>query len=285
MNDNEQSILLGIDIGGTNIRIGVFQKDRPSRLLEKKQYTVDRNFDIAIGQLVKDIRDIANGRRVAGIGVGAPGIINTEEGFIISSANLSSWERKPIADSLQKALSTTVKVYHDVAVAAAGDALYGHGNHAIKFIYIIWGTGVGGVVVEQDKGKLNVTSFEPGHQILDWNGPQCPCGQPGCVEVYLGGKNAEKYYHTPLSDVTDDGIWDDIAQKASHFLINTIMHFPVDLIIFGGGVISKQPHLLKRISAILSKRLSFFPVPTMKLSAHGEDSGLYGAAGLVLQEL
>lgn len=273
---------VGIDIGGTNVRIGTFDKKAPGKLVEKRSYEVDRQFEVAIKQIIHDIREITGNKKIEGIGIGAPGLINSKEEYIVSSANLKSWEKKPIGETLRKAFDTEVKVEHDVAVAAIGEALFGYGNEKDKFLYLIWGTGFGGAVVEKIGGKLKITSIEPGHQILDWAGPDCPCGQRGCVEVYIGGRNAEKFYGKPLAEVKDNKTWNDIAEKASHAILNTMMHHPVDLIVFGGGVINKQEHLLKRITNILDKKMTVFDTPKLTLAKHGEDSALYGGGGLFL---
>lgn len=273
---------IGIDIGGTNVRIGTFDKKSPEKLIEKRSYVVDRQFEVAIKQIIHDIKEISGGKKIEGIGIGAPGLINSKEGYIESSANLKSWEKKPIGETLRKAFDTEVKVKNDAAVAAIGESLFGFGKDKEKFLYIIWGTGFGGAVVEKVSGKLKITSIEPGHQILDWDGPNCPCGQQGCVEVYIGGRNAEKYYGKPLAEIKDDKTWNDIAEKASHGILNTIMHHPVDLIVFGGGVINKQEHLLKRITNILDKRMTVFDIPKLTLAKHGEDSALYGSVRLFL---
>ncbi|OGK24202.1 hypothetical protein A3A46_01880 [Candidatus Roizmanbacteria bacterium RIFCSPLOWO2_01_FULL_37_13] len=195
---------LGIDIGGTNIRIGAFEKSNPSELKGVSNFEVSQDFNLAIKNIIAQIKKSTQGKKIYGIGVGAPGLINRKEGHIEKSANLPKWQKKPIGKILEKEFNTEVKVENDVAVAATGKALYGHGKSVSKFIYLIWGTGFGGAVVEKINGKLKITSIEPGHQILDWNGIDCACGQKGCLEPYIGGRATEKHYGKPLIKVNDE---------------------------------------------------------------------------------
>ncbi len=226
---------LGIDIGGSNVRIGEFDSKTSGKLSNIVAFEVDKDFEKAIKKIIQEIRGISKSKKIDGIGIALPGLVNTEKGYIESSANLRSWQKKPIKTILEKEFNTKLFVKHDVAVAAIGEAFFGFGKNVNKFIYFIWGTGFGGAFVEKVDSKLRITSFEPGHQIIDWNGIDCPCGQKGCVEAYIGGRSSEKYYGKPLSEIKDNKTWNDISERAAHAILNTLKHYETNLIIFGGG--------------------------------------------------
>lgn len=273
---------LGIDIGGTNVRIATFNSKDSIKPSELVNFSVSKDFNEAMTKIIEEIKNFSKNQKINGIGVGLPGIINSEEGFIIRSANLGGWEKKPFGKVLSDEFKTRVIVSHDVAAAAIGEAIFGYGRKLQNFIYLIWGTGFGGTFVERVGDKLRFSSFETGHQIIDWNGIQCVCGQKGCAEAYIGGAAAERYYGKPLSEVTEGKIWNEIAQKAAHAILNSIKHYPTGTIIFGGGVISKQEHLVGRISKIVEERINIHKAPDIKLGKLGEKSALYGGLGLFL---
>jgi glucokinase len=177
-------------------------------------------------------------------------------------------------------LDTDIKLENDVVVAAVAESLNSIGSNSERFMYIIWGTGVGGCLAEKIDGKIKFSVSEMGHQSIDWKGRHCSCGQNGCLENYIGGKAFKELYGVNAEEISDNKIWDEVAERAA-FGIHNMMHIlPVDLIIFGGGLITKQPHLLDRIKLKLEEELKVFPVPKLELSDKSEKNGLYGAAGL-----
>jgi glucokinase len=270
---------VAIDVGGTNIRIASF--DSSNNLLKKELFKVEQDFDSAMQKIVETIKDISQGERIEGIGAALPGTVDIEKGYIEDSSNLPGWNKKPFVEVLQKEFDTKVEIENDVAVAAMGEAEYGSAKGRNKFVYIAWGTGVGGAYVEKVKGILRVLPTEVGHQIIEWNGRLCACGQKGCAEAYIGGVATEKQYGKPLSEIKDEKIWDEIALKASQMIINTTNFFPVDLIVFSGGVINNQKHLLEKIKQIVDKELKAFPVPEMTFAKFGDDTTLYGGLTLI----
>ena len=124
-------------------------------------------------------------------------------------------------------------------------------------------------------------SFENGHHILDWDGIACTCGQRGCPEAYLGGDNLRAFFGKDMETVTDDDpFWEPVIKIAAQVVINTLIFHPVDLFVFSGGVITKRPFLLNRIRSIMQERLTMFPIPKMVLAEKGDQSALFGCAGL-----
>lgn len=272
---------IAIDIGGTNIRIASFDP-KTHKLLSKTSFEVHKDFENAIQVIVNEIRQISKNNRIQGIGIAAPGLIDKENGVIKDSSNLPTWNNKPIKDVLEKEFKTDVRIDNDMAVAAIGEYLFGFGKDEESFIYIIWGTGFGGAYVRKIGEQIQVLQLELGHQILVWDGLLCGCKQKGCAEAYLGGGYAEKAYGSKFSNETSNEIWNKVTEKAGHALINTINHLPVNLMVFGGGVVNKQNHLTDRVKKIVSENMTTYPTPDMKLSKLGEDGGLYGGVGLFL---
>lgn len=271
---------LAIDIGGTNIRIASLD-EKENIISNKISFSVEKEFESGMSKIIEETNKIADGRKIEGIGIAALGTVNANLGVIEDSANLSSWNNKPIKNYLEGKLHTRVEIENDVLVAGLGEKMFGYGKDIEEFLFIILGTGFGGAIISERTSY----SLDLGHQILVWNGELCNCKQKGCAEVYVGGKNAQRIYGAQFSDKTSNEVWDEVSQKVGHALINTINHLPVPLIVFGGGVISKQPHLIERTRKIVKENMTTYPVPEMKLSRLGEDAGLYGGFALIRKNL
>lgn len=275
---------LGIDVGGSNIRVGAFAK--PDKLLKLSSFKVDQNFESSMAKIFKEAKRLSGGKTIDGVGIGVPGSgIDTKKGIIKSSAHLSGWIGKPLKRRVEQKLKTKVIMAHDVVCAALGEAQSGHGKNLDRFTFIGWGTGVGAATVEKIESKLKVTQIEAGHQIIKWNGRKCHCGQNGCLEAYIGGKSATDLYGKELSQIKDDKIWEEIAQNAAQGILNMSVINHSDLIVIGGGVAAKQKHLLPRIARILKNRQKVFKIPRLKLSKKGENTHLYGCVNLLFTNI
>ena len=141
---------IGIDIGGTTIKLGLVAN---GQILEKNSFNVD-NFKIRdelLDQLMASIGsfDLKN---VQGIGIGVPGIIDSEKGFIYDLQNLPMWYELPLADILSIEFSLPVKINNDSGCHALGHARYGQGRLYKNFVALTLGTGLGmGIIIN---GKL-----------------------------------------------------------------------------------------------------------------------------------
>lgn len=274
---------IGIDIGASNIRVGLF--DSSIKLSNTKSFTVDNDFDKSIQNIISAIRELTSNEKLLGIGSTLNGIVDTKKGLIKDCANLKGWVGKPFAETLKKEFNCEVKVNNDMVIAALGESLYGQGKGLEKFMYVVWGTGFGAAFVEKIGNGVKVSQIEAGHQIIIWGGRDCLCGKKGCPETYIGGKGAEQLYGKPLGEIIDENIWNEIAQHAAHALMNTLYHYPTNLLVLGGGVISKQQHLLSKVEKIIKETMTLFEPPELKMSSLGEDVGMYGTVGLFFVNL
>ena len=123
-----------------------------------------------------------------GVGVGSPGDADERTGVVSGARNLPGWEGSfPLAESLEEALGTKVRVGNDVQVATEAEFQLGAGREFRSLIGVFWGTGVGGGLVLDGKPWLGRgTAGEIGHMVVKRGGAKCPCGRNGCVEAYAG---------------------------------------------------------------------------------------------------
>lgn len=137
---------IGIDIGGTNIVLGLIHS---GRLVEQKSFDVVgyRTKEELLNQLIKSISSF-DVTYVRGIGVGVPGIIDSSGGVIVDLQNLPIWSNMPLKEILSQEFSLPVKLSNDAACFALGHARYGQGRLYKNFVGLTLGTGLGmGIII------------------------------------------------------------------------------------------------------------------------------------------
>ena len=279
---------VALDIGGTNCRAVLMETDSALRakILKKEQLQVSLDYESGIIDLLSLIDQIAQDYPISGIGGSFPGIIDEEIGVIRSATNLPDWNNKPIKKTVEEHFQVPVSIFHDVAAAAMGEALFGNGVSENNFVFLIWGTGVGGAKVERLMDKFHITSFEPGHHIANPNGDQCACGLRGCPDLIMGGGPLSRKLNKNLAEIKDnDSIWDDVAKIAGQTVINTLAFHQTPLLIFGGGLIQKRQFLLDKIREAISIHQEVFKIPEIRMTKLGDNAALYGTVGLQQIEL
>ena len=189
--------VLGIDIGGTNIKMGLVAPtidviDRTE--FATKSFARDRKK--MIGQIVDHIDGLIgkNGlvpKDIQGIGIGLPGLVDTPRGVVRFLPNIPGWQNVPLKKDLEKKLAIPVFLENDVNLIALGEWRYGAGRDVRNMVCMTLGTGVGsGLILD---GQLyrgpGFAAGELGHMPLNEQGPSCGCGGYGCLESYVGNKH------------------------------------------------------------------------------------------------
>lgn len=277
---------ISIDVGGTNMRIALVDLSGKAQLVKAESHRVPQEYETGIQKLIMYIEDLSKGKPLEGIGACFPGVID-ENDMIATANNLPDWALKPIKPTLEAHFGVPVRLVHDAQGAALGEALFGAAKDRERFVYFIWGTGIGAADIKKiDEKRYFLFSFENGHHIMEWEGKRCSCGQRGCPEADLGGDMLRGYFGEDMAKVSDDDPrWDFVVQKAAQVVLNTLIFHPVDLFVFNGGVIRNRPFLLERIRPIMQERLEIFRMPEVVLAEKGDQAALFGCAGLFGVEL
>jgi glucokinase len=182
---------IGVDLGGTNLRIAAV--DTSGKVLEKITLgtAVTRGRDKVIYEMCSAIQEVTSKFRtsaghLAGIGIGVPGIIEMQTGMLRESPNLPGWQDYPVRQEIEQRLGTHVVLENDANAAALGEKWLGAASNVEDMCMITLGTGVGGGVVLGGRVWHGMTGMagELGHITADPNGPQCGCGNRGCLEQY-----------------------------------------------------------------------------------------------------
>lgn len=181
---------IGVDLGGTNLRIAAVDSD--GKLLEKLTLgaEVSRGRDFIISEMCNAIESLRskyhNSGELVGIGIGVPGFIDMAAGMVMESPNLPDWKSFPVRDEIERRLNTTVILENDANSAAMGEKWLGAGRQFDHMAMYTLGTGVGGGLVFNGRLWHGMTGMagELGHFNVYPDGHPCGCGGRGCLEQY-----------------------------------------------------------------------------------------------------
>ena len=206
-------IVLGFDIGGTKIGVGLVSADGKilgSRRIENK----DTYPDDILPQLVASAEAIVreNGLKMSdipGFGISAPGPADVANGILTAPTNNKFWRNVPILQYLKDRLGIPGCFENDANCGALAEGFFGAGRGVNDFIYLTLSTGIGAGIVTG--GTLvrgtGLYGGEVGHTVLDIHSDRkCGCGMYGCYEAYCSGRNVAKYVQERLKDQPDHPI-------------------------------------------------------------------------------
>lgn len=315
MNKNKYAI--GVDLGGTNIKLGIVASD--GRILKKisLRTEADKGPKKIIRNIISGIKELTEDSKykISGIGIGCPGVVTPGKGIVEKPPNLPGWEKVNIGKIINQEFDVPVFVDNDANAAAIGELAFGSGKNYSSFIMITLGTGVGGGIVINKKiyhGDFGAAG-EIGHISIDYNGPKCNCGSYGCIEAYAGNLYLRKRVRTKLKKHPDSKIWELIdndlskvsprnvqfaAEMGDAFAKSVIDELGVHLgsafaslcnvldisvFIIGGGIAGFGKPLLESIRRTIVKRVMAPIRPRVKVLAAKlkNDAGIKGASALV----
>jgi glucokinase len=184
------SYSIGVDLGGTNLRVAAVD-DRGS-LLEK--ITLGTRTTLGREAVLSDMCDAiqrltakySSQTSLQGMGIGVPGIIDMKTGMLRESPNLPGWADYPVRAEIEKRLGTRVILENDANAAALGEQWLGAARDVEDMAMLTLGTGVGSALILRGKIWHGMTGMagEFGHMTLEPDGLLCKCGNRGCLEMY-----------------------------------------------------------------------------------------------------
>ncbi|MEJ2720255.1 MAG: ROK family protein [bacterium] len=185
----KKRVYLGIDVGGTTMKMAVVSSDGEVIEREEIDTEVAKGASKAFSRIEKRLPDLIPGDAdLAGAGVGCARLVDGAPGPQGATPNLRAGENAPLARIAADHFGVYTIVDNDANAAAYGEYTHGAGRGAVMFICITLGTGVGGGIVTEGRilrGKKNYAG-EIGHMTIRETGRLCKCGNHGCLEAYLG---------------------------------------------------------------------------------------------------
>ncbi|MBM2813739.1 MAG: glucokinase [Ignavibacteria bacterium] len=204
-----ETIVIGIDIGGTNTEFGIVTEKgniHNRRKIRTCDYPDIQDFvDELASQIKQMLKDFEASCSFIGIGIGAPNG-NIFTGAIEFAPNLNWKGTVPLVDLLKAHFDTNIFLTNDANAAAIGEKIYGGAKNMSDFILITLGTGLGSGFYANGKLIYGHDGFagELGHTIYDPTGRQCGCGKLGCLETYVSAPGIVRTLREALqtSDMT-----------------------------------------------------------------------------------
>ncbi len=296
-------MLIGVDWGGTKIEIVAMSPDGKEHF---RQREITPRGDYAgclelIATLVA--RAEAQVGRVERVGVGIPGSIDPQTG--LGKGASSTWLiGQPVEQDLSRALSgRQVRAVNDVDVLASSEARDGAGAGYHLVFAANFASGVGGGIAIDGRAHHgpNNNAADWGHNPLPWAaddelpGPSCWCGMRGCIETWVSGRAFEAQYQAAagewlhgseivrlarIGDSLATELLDRYIDRVARGLAAVVNTLDPDIFVFGGGM-SNVDELYERLPAAILQYTftSVFVTPIVK-AAHGDSSGVRGAAWL-----
>ncbi len=306
--------LFGIDLGGTNIKFGLFATAGELKCKTSIRTRLGNNGDYILDDIAKEVARILDDMgvdksEVKGLGIGVPGSV-MPDGTINKCVNLG-WGVVKINDKLEKLTGLKVKVANDANCAALGEQWKGAGFGADMLLMVTLGTGVGGGIIYKGKiihGKTGGAG-EMGHICVNRREThRCSCGKCGCLEQYASGRGivelAKKYLkkHTGVTvldsenldakiicdaarngDEAADAILGEYADYLAHGIGTMATILNPEVVVIGGGVSRAGNILLDKVRERFKKYVFHASEGAeIRISELGSDAGIYGAAKLVI---
>jgi len=283
-----QPIAIGIDLGGTLVRVGAF--DLEGQLIGQNEASI-ASIPPASGlnlieHLIQSTIDSSHASSLLGIGIGATGPVDAVHGIINNPYTLEGWSNVPIVERLNKTFNVRVRLENDADAAALGEYWQGAGRDTKRLYAVTVGTGVGTSLIVDGEIYRGVDGSHPegGHQLIDPNGPECYCGHRGCWESLISGSAISNQARDTLN--MDSSSVAEAARDFSLGIVNIISFFVPDVLVLSGGVMKSADLFLPTLEQTLKTPNPMVPFDRVHIlpAQLGYYAGLYGGAYMILSE-
>jgi len=319
-------VVIGVDVGGTKIATGLVRAT--GEILYQTRQPMVANDGAASGlAAVKSAIESVTAHvpecgnlpgPIQGIGICAPGPLDPKTGVVLNPPNLPCWRDFPLAAEISKIYRVRVRVENDANAAGLAETLWGAGRGYAKVFYVTVGTGIGTAIVLDAHiyGGRTGSAGEGGHMSIDYRGPRCGCGKPGCIEALASGPAIARRARVKLEaggrsslleraggklervtcamvgqahadgDLLAGEVLHETVELFAFWLGNIVDLLEPDIMIIGGGVSSMltpffgeiQDHL---VQYCVNRRCREIPLVQAR---YGEDAGIAGGAALCFED-
>jgi len=321
--NNKAEYLVGVDLGGTKILAGVFTNSLKCIGRSKMSTKTERGAAAVVERVAHCVQDAVDEcdldiKQVRGVGIGAPGSVDPENGKVMFAGNLG-WKDVSLKKELEKQLQLPVFLQNDCNICTLGVHEVELEAKPRNMIGIFLGTGIGGGLIIEGRlySGYTRTAGEVGHMVLEVNGPKCTCGNRGCWEalasrsalfrqVQEAVKDGQKTVLTEMlgSDLKDlrsgdlrkaikqgDKFVEHIVEEAAKYtgiaVANLINVLNPEVVVLGGGLMDALEDEMMPV-VVESAREHAFPGSDKGIkilpSKLADDAGITGGAVLARRE-
>lgn len=265
-------MILAIDIGGTNIKVGIGENGAEVKLHSHAKTTTPQDYEAGL-QAVKELAQQQLGGGVPEtIVLGIAGIMDKNHEVLVNAPNLPDWSGKNFKEDLENLFQAKVAIHNDALLAGTAEAVLGSGRGANVVGYVGIGTGVGGVKITAGQPEIYVSGSEPGHQLIQLNDEWVEW------EDLIASAGIKAHEGKDPNEIDDVEFWDNVAKITAVGLHNLALVWSPDVLIVGGGMVTNNLIPWEKVVnnyLDLSKK-AVFTLPSLVQATLGETSGLLG---------
>ena len=313
--------IAGVDLGGTNTKIGILTDEGDLISVKSIKTKADRGALDVLKRIIEEVRELLDEKGISksdfiGIGMGIPGPTDTVSGIVKSCPNLIGWENLEVAKILEERLGVSAKVGNDVNVITLGEAWQGAAKGYKKIVLgVALGTGIGGGIIIEGKliSGISGAAGEIGHMKLVEGGKLCGCGRKGCWETYASATGLIREAKSRLAVNKNNLLWEliegklenleakqifDAAKSGDKFsmdlvdfeikylalgIANLLNIFNPEIIVIGGGISMAGDILFDPLMKKIKEYSLDEVLEGVKIvpAQLGNNAGIYGAAALL----
>lgn len=296
-------IRIGVDIGGTDTKIGLVNAAQQLIASVSAPTYARRPPADVIADIGRRVQAFLFKQRIGweqclGVGFGVPGMVDPASGVVAYSNNLG-WDDIPLVEILKPYFPVPVQIANDADCAVLGEMTAGAGKGFQNIVMITLGTGVGGGVILD--GRL-LHGSELGHMVLIEGGELCTCGRKGCLEAYVSAtalkRDAKRIIGLPMGpkaifDAAETGntaskeIVDTYVRRLGQGIVDIVNLLHPEILLLGGGLSQQGETLLGPIREIVKSSCfggAKAALPEIRIASLGNQAGMIGAASLISRQ-
>ncbi|MFJ9032003.1 ROK family protein [Streptomyces sp. NPDC102274] len=300
--------VIALDVGGTGMKAALVGADGALLYQARRATGRERGPEAVVETILgfaADLRAYGTehfGESAVAAGVAVPGIVDAERGIARYAANLG-WRDVPMRDLLGARLGgVPVALGHDVRTGGLAEGRLGAGRGADRFLFVPLGTGIAGAIGIAGTIEAGAHGYagEIGHVVVRPDGPDCGCGQRGCLETLASAAAVTRAWAAASGDPEADAadcakavesgdpaavrVWLDAVDALAAGLVTALTLLDPRTLIIGGGLAESGETLFTPLRTAVEERVTFQKLPEIVPAALGDTAGCLGA-GLLAWDL
>ncbi|MFF0291713.1 ROK family protein [Streptomyces sp. NPDC005262] len=300
--------VIALDVGGTGMKAALVGADGTLLHEARRATGRERGPDAVVESILAFAAELRAhgeerfGESAAAAGVAVPGIVDAENGIAVYASNLG-WRDVPMRDKLGERLGgVPVALGHDVRTGGLAEGRIGAGKGADRFLFVPLGTGIAGAIGIAGTIEAGAHGYagEIGHVVVRPDGPDCGCGQRGCLETLASASAVSRAWAAASGDPEADAadcakavesgdpaavrVWRNAVDALAAGLVTALTLLDPRMLIIGGGLAEAGETLFVPLRAAVEERVTFQKLPHIVPAALGDTAGCLGA-GLLAWDL
>lgn len=294
----------GMDYGGTNIKAGVFDEESNTIVFTEKKLIEFSGTGKLLDNLIAHAKSVIGNHKIKNGGLAIKGLINTDTGVLENDIGAGQMLAGiNLKKAFSEALGFPFTIENDARAYAWGEYKFGAGKGSKAMVCMTLGTGYGCSLVADGKpycGSDSLGGLLGGHISIDRNGPECSCGNKGCLELYcsatalikkinerhpdLNSSETLKYFFKEVEkgNAAIKKTFNEFIDDLSIGIVNAIHAYGPDVVVLGGGVMNSAEVILPSLIELVHKRAWTVPKNKVQIkkSLLGNSAAAIGVAFL-----